>query len=532
MDGVPRGPDPPAPRIARCVRASRADGRAYARAARNRNGRDLMAAGTCVVWGEVFAKDEGGIDIDMEHDWTALDSVLAGEVLLPESPAYGLAYRSLNARFDDIRPQAIARCAGGDDVAEAMRFARQNRMAVATRAGGHCFGGRSSTEGLLIDVTPMHGVELLGDAVTVGGGTRLGEIYDTLLDHDVVIPAGSCPTVGIAGLTLGGGFGLIGRKFGLTSDDLLRVEIVLADGRSVACDEHHETDLFWALRGAGPGNFGVVTSLTFRTVPPPKATNFQLSWPFSEAVDVIEAWQDWAPTAPDELNASLLVKSTADPGEPSTVDVFGIMLGSESDAKEMIDRVVSRVPSDPTVLITRHMSYRETTRYWGARAARERVDGEPSGQELRGCRFIKSEFFGRTLPRDTIESLLGNFRQDRVAGQTRELDFSPWGGAYNRVRADTTAFFHRDDLFILKHAGEVGPDAPDAEREATHSWTTRSWETVHHLATGRVFPNFPDPDLQDWPRAYYGENLDRLLRVKARHDPDDLFRFRQSLSAS
>ena len=468
----------------------------------------------------------------MRHaDWKALEGLLSGEVILPGSPAYALGYRALNARFDDVRPKAIVRCASASDVAETVRFARRREMHVATRGGSHCFGGRSSTDGLLIDVAPMHSVDLSDGAVTVGGGTRLGEIYDTLLAEDVVIPAGSCPSVGIAGLTLGGGFGLIGRKFGLTSDNLLAIQIVLGDGRVLDCDQHHEPDLFWALRGAGSGNFGVVTALAFRTVPPPHASNFQLSWPFSDATAVIEAWQSWAPAAAEELAASLLIKSSADTDETPSVGVFGIMLGSESDAAESIHQLLSRTPS-VSGMVSRHMSYLETTRYWGERAARDPVAGEPPGQELRGCRFIKSEFFRRPLPREAIESLLENLRNDRIAGQTRELDFSPWGGAYNRMPADATAFVHRNELFILKHAGEVGPAAESTGREATHRWTTRSWETVHPWATGRVFPNFPDPDLKDWPRAYYGENLDRLLRVKARYDPDNLFRFRQSLVAS
>ena len=462
-------------------------------------------------------------------EWKALDSVLSGEVILPGAPGYDLASRALNARFDDVRATAVVRCANPADVSEAVGFARRHGLAVATRGGAHCFGGRSSTDGLLVDVTQIRFVRLSDGVATVGGGTRLGEVYDTLLPRNEVIPAGSCPSVGIAGLTLGGGFGLIGRKHGLTSDNLLAAQIVLADGRAIECDEHHEPDLFWALRGAGPGNFGVVTELSFRTVPPPGATNFQLSWPFSQVEPLIEAWQAWAPAAPEELAASLLVKSAAEPGEPPSVGVAGIYLGGEPDALELIERLVSRAPADPAAFEVRHLPFSETTRYWGARAAREPVAGQPAGQELRGCRFIKSEFFRQALPPEAIRALLANFGMHRVAGETRELDFPPWGGAYNHLTPDATAFAHRDERFILKHAGEVAPGAGAAEREAAHAWTRRSWNTVRPWASGHVFPNFPDPDLADWPRAYYGGNLARLLGVKARYDPDGLFRFRQAL---
>ena len=461
--------------------------------------------------------------------WGALESTIEGALILPGSPDFDVAYRALNARFDDVRPRAVVRCSSLGDITEVVRFAGAHGMEVGTRGGGHCFGGRSSTEGFLVDVTPMHAVKVTGGAVTVGGGTKLGEVYGSLIQHDLAIPAGSCPSVGIAGLALGGGLGILGRKHGLTSDHLLGAQIVLADGRVVQCDEVHEEDLFWALRGGGAGNFGVVTSLTFRTIPAPIATNFHLAWPFSQAASMIDAWQSWAPAASEELAASLLIGASTDLEEPPSVGVLGVLVGTESDATELIEELVGRAGSDPDVVLLRRMSFEETARYWGERAAREPAQGEPPGWELRGHRFIKSEFFKRPLSAEAIDRVLQNLQRDRVAGQARELDFSPWGGGYNRMSEHATAFVHRDDRFLLKHATEVVPAAPAAAREAAHDWVSRSWGIVHPLGTGRVFPNFPDPDLKDWARAYYGTNLERLLSIKARYDPGNLFRFRQSL---
>jgi FAD/FMN-containing dehydrogenase len=463
------------------------------------------------------------------EEWRALQSAIDGDLILPGSSEFDHAYPALNARFDGVRPRAVVRCTSSEDLVETIRFASKHAMEIGTRGGGHCFGGRSSTEGLLVDVTPMHFVEISSGAVEVGGGTRLGEVYGSLLAQDLAIPAGSCPSVGVAGLTLGGGLGLIGRSHGLTSDHLLGAQVVLADGGVVECDDHHDQDLFWALRGGGAGNFGVVTSLTFRTIAAPAATNFHLAWPFSRAAAVIQAWQSWAPIAPPELAASLLIGSSAQLEEPPSVGVFGIMLGPESDVGELVEDLVGRARSDPDSAFQKHMSFPETTRYWGERAARDRAEGQPPGWELRGHRFIKSEFFDQPIPPKQIEALIENFRQDRVAGQSRELDFSPWGGGYNRMSADATAFVHRDDLFWLKHATEVDPGASAATKEAAHEWITRSWGAVHSWGTGRVFPNFPDPDLEDWAHAYFGANLHRLVRVKARYDPGNLFRFHQSL---
>jgi len=211
-------------------------------------------------------------------DLAALAAAIEGNVITPGSPGYEAVRKPAMVRFENIRPAAIVLAATQADVAEAIAFARHFGLEIATRSGGHSVAGRSSTKGLLIDVTPMHSVSVAGGVATVGAGNRLGALYDALEEHGVTIPAGCGSSVGIAGLTLGGGIGMLGRKYGLTSDRLLGAEVVLADGRIVRCDEDAEEELFWALRGAGGGNFGVVTSLVFRTVPAPPTTVFHLAW--------------------------------------------------------------------------------------------------------------------------------------------------------------------------------------------------------------------------------------------------------------
>jgi FAD/FMN-containing dehydrogenase len=143
--------------------------------------------------------------------------------------------------------------------------------------------------------------------------------------------------------------------------------------------------------------------------------------------------------------------------------------------------------------------------------------------------FSKSEFFRAPLPSEAVAALVEHLATDRVAGQARELDFTPWGGAYNRVPADATAFVHRDALFLLKHAVAIEPDAAPAQRDAARGWLRRSWSLVHALGSGGVYANFPDPDLEDWARAYHGGNYQRLRRVKRTYDPDNRFRFPQSV---
>jgi FAD/FMN-containing dehydrogenase len=467
-------------------------------------------------------------------DWGTLQGAIAGDVILPGSPDYESVRKPSIANFHYVRPQAIVLCNAPQDVSETISLARRFGIETATRSGGHCFAGRSSTRGIVIDVSPMRSVSVSAGVATVGAGARLAGVYDSLSEHGLTIPAGCGPSVGISGLTLGGGLGILGRKYGLTSDHLLGAQVVLADGRIVDCDDHHDEELFWALRGAGGGNFGVVSSLTFNTIPAPDATSFHLLWPHTDAPAVIDAWQSWAPTAPDELAASLLVTATGDVEKPPVVNLFGAMLGTESDTAELLDDLVARVGADPTSAFRKHMSYRETKRYL-AQLGDEMTDddqlGEPSqgAPSPQGHPFSKSEFFGHPLPAEAIAALLENLSEGRVPGHSRELDFTPWGGAYNRLHADATAFAHRDEHFLLKHAVVVGPDAPTAEWEAALRWLARSWASVHPWGSGRVYQNFPDPDLQDWAHAYYGSNYDRLVRVKKSYDPDNFFHFQQSL---
>jgi FAD/FMN-containing dehydrogenase len=465
--------------------------------------------------------------------WQALQGGIAGEVVLPGSPADQELPAPFNARFHDVRPRAIVLCATPEDVAETISFARRHGLACAPRSGGHCFAGRSATRGLVIDVTPMGSVSVSGDLAVVGAGARLGAVYEALQEHQLTIPAGTCPPVGVTGLTLGGGLGILGRSYGVTSDRLLGAQIVLADGRVLDCDNHHHPELFWALRGAGTGNFGVVTRLVFGTVPAPLVTNFHLTWPPAQAAALIEAWQEWAPLAPDELAASLKVTATGEVDQPTSVDVYGALLGIGSDATGLLDELVLRAGADPLFAWVRELSFAETGRFWANLPVGEAAVGHgphpPSAEHP--YLVAKSEFFTRPLPAAAAAALVENFVQGRRTGEFRELDFMPWGGAYNRVPPAATAFVHRDARFQLKHAAVVDPQASTAATQAAHRWVTRSWALVHPWGSGRVFPNFPDPDLEDWAHAYYGSNYDRLVRLKARYDPADLFHFHQSLPA-
>ncbi|MFG1911263.1 FAD-binding oxidoreductase [Kribbella sp. NPDC048928] len=404
------------------------------------------------------------------------------ELIGPDDALYDVLRRPAQPQYRDIRPQVIARCSSTDDVIEALAYARSAGLPVAPRGGGHCFAGRSSTTGVQIDLSGLSAISVDSGVATIGAGARLTAVYQGLHEHGLTIPAGCGPTVGIAGLTLGGGLGLLGRKYGLTCDRLVAATVVLADGTVVACDASRNADLFWALRGAGGGQFGVVTSLVFAAVPSPAATRFRITWPRDRAAEVIDAWQAWAPDAPDDLTACLTV--TGD-----RTEVFGATLAA-FDPGPFVDGEVE---------LRDDLSWPDLKRSLSEGDAEDRVVHSKSG------------FFRTPLPRSVVSELLG-------AGC--DLNFTPMGGAYNRVPVDATAFAHRGERFLIEHAG------PD------RSAVRRSWAIAQPHGSGRVYPNFPDPELADWAAAYNGPNYARLADIKHQYDPSDVFNFPQALGGA
>jgi hypothetical protein len=452
----------------------------------------------------------------IETAWRELTAALQGEVVLPGSPRYDEVRKPPIPRFHDVRPQAVVLCRTPADVVEAIAFARRSGIEVAVRSGGHDFAGRSSGPGMVVDLTPMHSLEVSDGLATVGPGFRLGDLYAALAQHEVTIPGGCGATVGIGGQALGGGLGLLGRSRGLTSDQVVAAQVVLADGRVVECDEQHHEDLFWALRGAGAQGLGVVTRLTLRTVPEPAATSFHLKWPYERASALIAAWQEWSPIGPDALAASLLVTVGGEAGADPVVHLFGSMIGSETETAALLDEFVSVAGADAPSSERAHMRYGSLKNYLAER-------GPGDQEDEHGRPYMKSEFFREPLPAGTVEALVELFVQGRRPGEARKLDFMPWGGAYNRVPAHATAFPHRKELFLLEHSIVVPAGFDTAASEAARAWLSDSWELVHPSGSGGVYANFPDVDLPDEHRAYWGGNLERVRRVKEKYDSEGLF---------
>jgi FAD/FMN-containing dehydrogenase len=436
-----------------------------------------------------------------------LQYALDGDVLTPDTPGYDEARRPAIARFRDVRPRAVVRCASVQDVVRTVTFARDTGTPVVPRGGGHCFAGRSSvSDGVVLDLSHLDTISV-GEAgrAAIGPGARLGQVYDALHQQGRSLSAGCGPNVGLAGLTLGGGLGLLGRRHGLTCDSLVGAQVVLSDGRLVNCDIEREPDLYWALRGAGGGQLGVVTSFVFTTVAEPRTTGFEVHWPDARAAAVITAWQAWAPDAPDDITANLTV--SAEPGSPVKVVVSGAALLDADATRALLDRLTALAGPCSGLKVCEGMTPAELKRSVATRDPRE-DHPDASG---------RSELFTTALPARALSALLDELTTGRPRGR-RQLSFTALGGAYNRTATEATAFAHRTQRFLLDHLAE-DPDG----------WVDRSWAIAHPHGTGRVYSNFPDPQLGEPGPAYHGDNLARLIAVKDHYDPAGLFHVPQAV---
>jgi FAD/FMN-containing dehydrogenase len=472
-------------------------------------------------------------------DWAALAKDLSGSLIRPGSSGYAAALRLFDPRFDGLRPAGIAYCRSPQDVATCLTFARRYGVPVAARCGGHSYAGWSSTTGLIVDVTSMSSVQVDtgSGTATVAAGTRLIDLYNGLAAHGRAVPGGSCPTVGIAGLTLGGGVGVVSRAYGLTSDNLVQAQIVTADGRIRTCDSRSDPDLFWACRGGGGGNFGVATSFTFTTHPVSGVVLFFLSWPWSQAARVIAAWQSWAPDGPDQLWSNLHLSAAAGAGTP-TVQVGGTYLGSVTDAASQLQKLYGAVGAAPSSHFLENTTYLHAMLVEAGCASLSvdacHLPGQTAGGQLtRQPQYSKSDFFTQPLGSTAIGTMLSGVEKLLAAGPASSgrggVAFDALGGAVNRVGAGASAFVHRDGLFLAQYTTDWSEGAPAAAVSRQHAWLRSLHGAAHRYASGQAYQNYIDPDLTGWRQAYYGANYPRLAQVKARYDPGRLFRFPQAI---
>jgi FAD/FMN-containing dehydrogenase len=469
-------------------------------------------------------------------DWNALRQRLSTHKLIrPGQAGYDFAKELYSPQFDYLHPSGIAYCARASDVAACVNFAARFRLPVRARSGGHSYGGWSSVnDGLIIDVTEINSMSFGTGTVKVGTGIDLINFYAGLAAKGKAVPGGSCPTVGIAGLTLGGGIGVVGRRFGLTSDNLKSLDIVIADGSTLTCNSGSHDDLYWASQGGGGGNFGVCTSFTFTTHDLRTIVVFFQSWPWSKAARVIDAWQRWAPSAPDALWSNMHV-GAAFGGAPS-IGTGGTYIGSVAGARAQLDKFYGLVGSGPSSSSLVEHSYLSAMLLEAGCASIpvHACDTPPGGSLPREPFYARSDFFSKPLSSAGIKAVTSNVERLRgirgASGGGGSIAFDALGGAINRVSPTATAFVHRDSLFDIQYyTGWTWPGTASG-RSNQYKWLTSTYADVHKYANGQAYQNYPDPTLADWRTAYYGVNYTRLSEVKAAYDPTQLFTFPQAIT--
>src|SRR5215207_418225 len=437
---------------------------------------------------------------------------LTGRVIWPQDPDYDVARQSFNARFSHF-PAAIVVCDNTTDVRNAVRWARGKGMPLRARSGGHSYEAFSVVnDGLVIDVGGLTGVDVdesRGEAI-VGAGVRLLDGYRRLWEHGVTIPAGTCPSVGIAGLTLGGGIGFLSRQHGLTCDNLVAIELVDAEGRTLRASEEQHPDLFWAMRGGGGGNFGIATAFTFRVHPIGDVVLCTVTWPWDDVPEVFDAWQRWAPFTDERLSVALAVAHPS----AGTISATGLFTGAATELPSLLGPLLQAgTPGAPVI---------QSLPYF---TAVEQLGGPPITNG--SLRFKNSSAIAyEPLPAAAITTLVDHLRAAPFDSDL--VGFFPLGGAVAAIDPAATAFPHRRAHFDLQFQTYWWDDAA---AEASLAWVRDVRMAMVPYTTG-AYVNYIDADLPDWESAYYGTNLARLERVKKDYDPDDVFNGPQSIPSS
>lgn len=456
----------------------------------------------------------GGENVSAIDD-TEVESLAArleGEILLPEDPEYDGARAVWNGMIDR-RPGLIARCASADDVGEAIRFAREQGLEVAVRGAGHHIAGNSVCEGgLLIDLSPMKAVVVDPKRRTarVGPGATLADLDGATQAHGLATPLGINSTTGIAGLTLGGGFGWLSRKHGLTVDNLMAADVITADEDRLRASEDENADLFWGLRGGG-GNFGVVTSFEYRLHEVgPEILSGLIVHSFEDARQVLDRYREFADQVPDEVNPWFVLRK-APPLPFLSEDVHGRMIlilpvfvaGDMEAGKRLVQplRAIGKPIAD---VVGPHP-------YAGWQQAFDPLLTPGARNYWKSHNFTALEDGAL----DTIVDYAG-----RLPSAESEIFVARMGGAINRPPADATAYPHRDAEYLMNvHVRWQDP----SEDDRCVAWAREFFDEMARFATGGVYMNFMPADETGRVKAALGSNYERLTQLKRRYDPDNFF---------
>ena len=442
---------------------------------------------------------------------------LTGRIVRPSDPDYPRA----SAGWDELfvhYPLVIVYAQKTHDVVNALTWARQHDVALRVRSGGHSLEGWSNVDnGIVIDVSQLKSahIDTTARTATVGAGLSQLEAVTALATHNLAVTTGTEGSVGLSGATLGGGFGFLTRYLGMACDSLIGAEIVVADGtdsaKVVDAGLENHSDLLWALRGAGNGNFGIVTSLTYEVTPLESVTYLQAAWDgIADLHGVFEAWQRTAPVADDRLGTQLELRR-------NRTLLFAVLAeGTPAEAKKLLAPILSVGDPDITVQAGN----------WGDVYTGFQIPTEDEPANWKFC----SQFTRTPFPRTAI-NVIASFMRD---APTNDSNFftQAFGGAVRKSPRGGTSFAHRDALFYSEPGAGWGkrgvPGSGDGQTPQAVAWIAEFSQALRPYVTG-AYVNVPNIGMQNWETAYWGDNFDRLRTIKATYDPGNVFQYEQSI---
>jgi FAD/FMN-containing dehydrogenase len=453
---------------------------------------------------------------------------LTGRLLLPADGGYDAATEPANGRFSATRPVAVVLCATEADVVACVNWAREFGVQPVARNGGHSYAGFSTTTGLLIDVGALNSVivDQSAGTATVGGGALNGDLFAATIGGPYFLPVGTCLGVGVGGLTLGGGIGYTTHAAGLTCDHLRASEIITAAGDQLRLTAAEHSDLFWACRGGAGGSFGINTSFTFELHPVPRGpvTYYRFDYRGADAAAaVLSTFHEVLAQAPAAFNAVAMGQATpvGAAGPREAIDVFtrGQYFGPPDELRDIVAPL--RKLRGLTAATVTAMPFWDAQRIFAS--------DEPPVHSFGDI----SRYAPAPIPQHTVQRVVDLLA--RTPSRSDEANGAFWslgwvgGGVVNSVGRTQTAYVHRDMLTLLRPTPVWPDDAPASVGAGLIEWTSEMVDIIAPVTAAESYQNFPNRLIRDWPREYYAENFPRLVRVKSRYDPANLFRNQQSI---
>ena len=435
-------------------------------------------------------------------------------IILPKDPNYDSYQFSYNMRT--VLPTQIrVLCQNTNAILACLKWAKENQVPFAIRCGGHSYEGFSQSTGLVIDLRLMKNIsiDVATNTIEVEAGVQLGQIYAALSEHELAIPAGSCPTVGIVGHVTGGGYGLLGRKLGLACDSLLSCEVITADGNTITASANQNADLFWALRGAGNGQLGIITKLKFQAYKIPEVQVFSMGWllPKNKALRVAKAWQAWAPQTTNDITC--IFKISKHPSGNINLRCVGQSTGSMKTLLAEL-KYLSQIETPTSELKASTKTFMEAVGHFSGGFEYEAVNMK-----------AKSDYVTTPITDAGLLTLMTEL--EKLPAGAIAVIMDAYGGQMSNIPSTAMAFSHRKGTLCSIQYYSQWSKASDNEKRL--QYIRDLYQAMRPFVSGSAYVNYCDMDLKNYGKAYWGDNYETLKSIKQKYDPKNLFKHRQGL---